>query len=194
MVFDESGQRFYDVDIMGNRSIDVYAWGVTAFILAPGNFYENVPQQAAYEVNTQNGALPTPQTAFEGLVDDSIIGVRIVPIVINSTQNTENRTIAISTPAQVIQTRVPIPPGTLKVQIICQEGALVAADYLIRFDAGDDGTFVGRSDLGIIDINVGQSRSDVVLVPSSSQILFDFVGAGVVSVVGWSIIFVVEAQ
>ncbi len=194
MVFDESGQRFYDVDIMGNRSIDVYAWGVTAFILAPGNFYENVPQQSAYEVNVQNGGQAVPQTEFEGLVDDSIIGVRIVPIVINSTQNTENRTIAISTPDEDILTRVPIPPGTLKVQIICQEGALIAADYLIQFDAGTDGTFAGRSDLGIIDINPGQSRSDVVLVPSSSQILFDFVGAGVVTEVGWSIIFVVEAQ
>lgn len=196
MVFDESGQRFYDVDIMGNRSIDVYAWGVTAFILAPGNFYEGIPQQAAYEVNTQNGGQPIPQTAFEGLVDDSIIGVRIVPIVINSTQNTENRTIAITTPGQIIQTRVPIPPGTLKVQVICQEGATTAADYLIRFDAGDDGTFAGRSDLGIIDINAGQSRSDVVLVPSSSQILFDYVGADPPGpgAVGWSIIFVVEAQ
>lgn len=195
MVFDESGQRFYDVDIMGNRSIDVYAWGVTAFILAPGNFYEGAPQQAAYEVNTSNGGQPTPQTAFEGLVEDSIIGVRIVPIVINSTQNTENRTVTLVRPgADVLTSRIPIPPGTLKVQVICHEDATIAADYLIRFDAGDDGTFVGRSDLGIIDINAGQSRSDLVLVPSSSQILIDYSGAGGSTVTGWSIIFVVEAQ
>jgi hypothetical protein len=180
---------------MGNRSIDVYAWGVTAFILAPGNFYEGAPQQAAYEVNTSNGGQPTPQTAFEGLVEDSIIGVRIVPIVINSTQNTENRTVTLVRPgADVLTSRIPIPPGTLKVQVICHEDATIAADYLIRFDAGDDGTFVGRSDLGIIDINAGQSRSDLVLVPSSSQILIDYSGAGGSTVTGWSIIFVVEAQ
>ncbi|MHC4433707.1 MAG: hypothetical protein ACYTBS_17850 [Planctomycetota bacterium] len=155
MAFDESGQRFYDVDVMGNRSLDIYAWGVTAFILAPGNFYEGRPEQAAYEVSTQNGGLPTPQTAFEGLVEDSIIGVRIVPIVINSTQNTENRTITVVTPARPEDTRIPIPPGTLRVQVICHEDPTIAATYTIRFDAGDDGTFLGRSDLGIIDINPG---------------------------------------
>jgi len=192
MAFDESGQRFYDVDVMGNRSLDIYAWGVTAFILTPGNFYQGVPEQAAYEVDTSNGGLPVPQTEFEGIVEDSFIGVRIVPIVINSTQNTENRTITVVTPGTAVDTRVPIPPGTLRVQAICQDGAAVAANFTLRFDAGNDGTFAGRSDLGILSIVPGQARSDLVLVPNSTQIVITpNVLAGEV---GWSFVFVVEAQ
>jgi len=90
LVFDESGQRFYDVDVLGNRSLDVYAWGITAFILGPKNQVEGFPLEPAYEVNTSNGGVPTPEPAYEGLVEDAIMGVRIIPIVINSTQNREN--------------------------------------------------------------------------------------------------------
>lgn len=192
MVFDESGQRFYDVDIMGNRSMNFYAWGVTAFILAPANV-GSVPEQAAYEVNRGTGG-NIPQTQFAGLVEDAIIGVRIIPIVINSTQNEENRTITVITSNVAAGiTRVPIPPGTTKVQVISHETAAIAATYLIQFDSGNDGTFVGRSDQGIIDINAGESKSDVLLVPDSSQILFT-PGVGSPVSAGWSLIFTVESQ
>ena len=190
MVFDESGQRFYDVDIMGNRSLDVYAWGVTAFVLGPGNF-EAVPEQSVYEVNRGTGG-NLPQTPLAGLVEDAIIGVRVVPIVINSTQNTENRTITVLT-GNVAPTRVPIPPGTRKVQVISHETAAIAASYIIRFDSGDDGTFIGTSGQGIININPAESKSDIILVPDSSQIVFT-PGGGSPAVAGWSLIFTVESQ
>jgi len=195
MAFDESGQRFYDVDMLGNRSLDIYAWGVTAFILAPGNFYEGVPEQTAYEVNTQNGGIEVPQTEFEGIVEDSIIGVRIVPIVINSTQNVENRTVTVVVPAgtPADPARVPIPPGTLKVQVICHDGAAAASAFNLRFDAGNDGTFLGRSDLGILDFNPGQARTDLVNVPNSTQIIIT-PNADPSPETGFSFIFVVESQ
>lgn len=195
MAFDESGQRFYDVDVLGNRSLDIYAWGVTAFILAPGNNYAGVPEQSAYEVNTQNGGTVVPQTQLEGLVEDSLIGVRIMPIVINSTQNTENRTITVVTPggAGVVDpTRVPIPPGTLRVQVLCHDGPLVAPLYTLQFDAGDDGTFLGRSDLGLLEFNPTQARTDLMLVPNCAQIIIT--PPADPGIVGWSFIFVVEAQ
>jgi len=189
MVFDESGQRFYDVDIMGNRSLDVYAWGVTAFVLGPGNFGA-APEQAMYEVNRGTGG-NLPQTALAGLVEDAIIGVRIVPIVINSTQNVENRTITVLT-NDVDVTRVPIPPGTRKVQVISHESAAIAAAYIIRFDSGDDGTFIGSAVQGIININPTESKSEVLLVPNSTQITFTPTPGAPVA--GWSLIFTVESQ
>ena len=189
MVFDESGQRFYDVDILGNRSFDVYAWGVT-FVLGPANA-ATVPDQSFYQVNPGTGG-NLPQTALAGLVEDSIIGVRIVPIVSNSTQNPENRTITVLT-NNVDDTRVPIPPGTRKVQIISHESALVAAAYSIRFDAGNDGTFIGNANMGFIDINAGESKSDIILVPNAAQIVFS-PGALAPAVAGWSLIFTVESQ
>lgn len=191
MVHDESGQRFYDVDILGNRSFDFYGWGVTAFVLGPANV-DAVPEQSMYEVNRNTGGAILPQTPFAGLVEDSIIGVRIVPIVLNSTQNPENRTITVIT-NDVDETRVPIPPGTRKVQIICHEPAIVASTYSIRFDSGDDGTFVGNASQGIININAGESKSDVILVPNSSQIVFTPL-LGAPAAAGWSLIFTVEAQ
>lgn len=190
MVFDESGQRFYDVDILGNRSFDVYAWGVTAFVLGPANV-NVVPEQSFYQVNPGTGG-NLPQTALAGLVEDSIVGVRIVPIAANSTQNPENRTITVLT-NDVDDTRVPIPPGTRKVQVISHETALVAATYSIRFDAGNDGTFIGNANMGFIDINAGESKSDIILVPNAAQIVFS-PGAGAPAVAGWSLIFTVESQ
>ncbi len=189
MVFDESGQRFFDVDVLGNRSFDIYAWGVTAFVLMPGNFDE--PDQTSYQVNPGSGG-DLPQASLGGIVEDALIGVRIVPIVINSTQNDENRTIGVVT-GNVAPTRVPIPPGAKKVQVISTETPLIAASYDIRFDAGDDGTFAGRSDLGVIDINAGQTRSDEILIPNAVQIIFT-PGAGSPAAAGWSLVFTVESQ
>ena len=188
MAFDESGQRFYDTDIIGNRSLDIYAWGVTAFILGPSNAGTN---QGFYEVNTGSGG-NLPQQPLEGIVEDALIGMRIVPIVINSTQNAENRTNTIVVPNNALS-RVPIPPGTLRVQAICQDGPAAAATFPLRFDVGNDGTAAMRTDVGILDINPGQSRSDIVLVPNSSQILIEPSGQSPAAT-GWSFIFEVEPQ
>jgi hypothetical protein len=198
LVFDESGGRYYDVDVLGNRSLDVYAWGVTAFILAPKNEYEGFPLEPAYEVNTSNGGVPTPEPEYGGLVEDAIMGVRIVLIIINSTQNKENRTITAVTPelaagAAIEGTRIPIPPGTLKVQVFCQDGPAAAAGFTLRFDAGNDGTFAGRTDLGILDIPAGQSKTELMLVPNCAQIIIRPNAAPSPSV-GWSFVFVVESQ
>jgi len=187
MAFDESGQRFYDVDVIGNRSMDIYAWGVTAFILGPGN---NGTDQGFYEVNRGSGG-DLPQQGLSGLVEDALIGIRIVPIAINSTQNTENRTVTIVVPNDA-DSIIPIPPGALRVQAICRDGAAAAATFTLRFDTGNDGTAVMRTDVGILDINPGQSRSDLVLIPNASQIIIEPGGSPVST--GWSFIFEVEAQ
>jgi len=191
MVFDESGQRFFDVDVLGNRSFDVYAWGVTAFILMPGNADDIT--QTSYEVDRGSDG-NIPQAPLSGLIEDALIGVRVVPIAVNSTQNDENRTITAVTDGINI-TRVPIPPGARKVQVISHESSTLATSYDIRFDAGNDGTFIGRSDLGIIDINAGETKSDVILIPNAVQIIFTPPAPPPPPVTaGWSLVFTVESQ
>lgn len=187
MVFDESGQRFVDVDIVGNRSLNVYAWGVTAFILGPENFGTD---QSMYQVNPGSGG-GLPQQELGGLVEDSMIGIRIVPVSINVTENPSNRTITVVT-GDAFDTFVPIPPGASRVQVICHENAAAAASYRITFDAGDDGTFIGRPELGVIDMNPGESKSNVVLIPNAAQIRFEPTPGRPDS--GWSLIFTVESQ
>lgn len=199
LIQDESGGRYFDVDIMGNRSFDVYAWAVTTFILVPGN---GGTDQGGYEVlrvPTPPGATtnPAPLQTLSGLVEDSIVAARVVPIVINSTQNEDQRTITIVT-GDVANglTRVPIPPGAKTVQVISHEALSAAANqgYRIYFDAGNDGTFVGRSDLGLIDLNPGTRSSDPVLIPNAAQIIFDPFDPGLGAINGWSLIFTVESQ
>ena len=201
LIQDESGGRYFDVDVLGNRSFDVYAWAVTTFILVPGNAGTDQGGYEVLRVPTPPGATvnPAPLQPLSGLVEDSIVSARVVPIAINSTQNTDQRTIVIVA-GNVANgpTRVPIPPGAKTVQVISHEALLplpaVNQGYRIFFDAGDDGTFAGRSDLGLIDLNPGTRSSDVVLIPNAAQIIFAPVDPGLGPVNGWSLIFAVESQ
>lgn len=193
LIHDESGGRYFDVDVLGNRSFDVYAWAVTVFILVPGNVGTD---QGGYEVNRGSGG-NLPQQALSGLVEDSIVGARVVPIAINSTQNEDQRTITIVT-GNAADTRVPIPPGAKTVQIFSHEVLGDAQNYRIFFDAGNDGTFVGRSDLGVIELNAATRSSDPVLIPNAVQIIFEpFPGPippAPPPANGWSLVFTVESQ
>jgi hypothetical protein len=186
MVNDESGSRFYDFDIMGTRSVDLYAWGVTASILGPGNFGTD---QGFYQVNRNSGGTDVPQVEFGGLVENAIIGVRIIPIVIASLGEPENRTITALTNA-TDPTRVPIPPGTRKLQIINHDSAAAAALFDITFDSGNDGAFPGNSTQGVININAGETKSDVVLVPNCVQVIFT--PQLLAAATAWSLIFSVD--
>jgi len=185
LIHDESGGRYFDVDVLGHRSFDVYAWAVTTFILVP---------EGGYEVNTTPGINPQAQAQFEGLVEDSIVAARVVPIAINSTQNEDQRTIT-TVVGNAASTRVPIPPGAKTVQVISHEALAGVPNqgFRIYFDAGDDGTFVGRSDLGEIDLNPGTRSSDPVFIPNAAQIIFEPVAPPAVSN-GWSLVFTVESQ
>lgn len=197
LIQDESGGRYFDVDVLGNRSFDVYAWAVTTFILVPGNFGTDQGGYEVLRVPTPPGAgvNPAPLQQLSGLVEDSIVGARVVPIAINSTQNTDQRTITILTGNIAAgATRVPIPPGAKTVQVISHEVLGPAQNYRIFFDAGDDGTFVGRSDLGIIDLNPGTRSSDPVLIPNAAQIVFEPFAPDPPPINGWSLIFTVESQ
>ena len=105
MVFDESGQRFVDVDVLGTRSMNLYGFGVTVFALI---------KEDGYEIDRQrdDNALLGP-----GILDQSVVGARIVPIRSNDTKNINNRTVTIiSPPAPAPPTIIPIPPGAKRVQ------------------------------------------------------------------------------
>lgn len=189
LIHDESGGRYFDVDVLGNRSFDVYAWAVTVFILVPGNAGTD---QGGYEVNRGSGG-NLPQQALSGLVEDSIVGARVVPIAINSTQNEDQRTITIVT-GNAADTRVPIPPGAKTVQLFSHEVLGPAQNYRIVFDAGDNGTFLGRSDLGVIELNPTTRSSDPVLIPNAVQIIFEPIAPLPPADNGWSLVFTVESQ
>jgi len=159
MIQDESGQRFFDVDVIGNRSFTVYAFGVSVFLLV---------KPPGYEVDSQNPDSLIPIDAGGLGVEDDVVGARIVPVFTNKTENVQNRTISIT-----IDDRgryvVPIPPGARTVQVFSNEPDPAALPWRLDFWYGraDVGS---RADLGAIDWEGTQSKTAVIAIPNASSI------------------------
>jgi len=126
MVFDESGQRFVDVDVIGTKTMQVYGFGVTVFALI---------KEEGYEIDRQRN----DNEPLAGIVDQSVVGARIIPIRTNFTENPHNRTVTVShpggDPSSVVT--VPIPPGSRKLQVYSIDGAVRFTEYLITMSTGD---------------------------------------------------------
>ena len=184
-VFDESGSRFFDVNIHGTSSFSFYGWGVTTFILLPT--LDGVVQ--GFEVDPVNA---TSQLTFPtGQAENTFATGRIIPTFQNVSQITDQATRTVSVPAGAAGTGImPVPPGARAVRIRANIGvAAVSAAYEINF-ASIPAT--GRPpSLGRISLLPGRLETQLVAVPNAPFIAFD---AGVGDpAVGWIATFVVEA-
>ena len=167
MVHDESGQRFFDVDVIGNRSFSIYAWGVTVFLLVkPGG----------YEVDEQNPGANATLTGNDLGVEDDLIGARVVGIFTNRTESIENRTLTIRIDPSAfgggaLPRVIPIPPGARTVQIFSHE-PLPGPDFRVDFWYGRGLSFLGPGlpGVGRIDFNAGQSRTSIIEIANSPSI------------------------
>lgn len=160
MVHDESGQRFVDVDVLGTRSLNLYGWGVTVFALI---------KEAGYEIDRQVEG----QLQFDGMLDQSIVGARILPIRSNFTQNVNQRTISVQATADNVITIVPIPPGAKTVQVFCADGAARFLEYAVLFgniDPINSGVSGVTATLGVIDPEPGKGSSAIYRIPDSNAI------------------------
>lgn len=93
-------------DILGRRNFEVYALHVQAGFLAPDASYivENRPRDGSKD------------EAYDGIVDQSCVGVTISEVVVNSTQHEDSTSICASLPGVVgSEVLVPIPPGSRRV-------------------------------------------------------------------------------
>lgn len=160
MVHDESGQRFFDADVLGNRSFSLYGWGATVFLLV---------KQNGYEVDAKNPNTNTPLTGNCG-VEDDLVGGRIVGIFTNRTESIQNRTLSIRIdPTQFPgQPRIiPVPPGSRTVQVFANSP--VVAPWILDFWYGRSAA-ASRADVGAIDWNLGQSRTSIIDIPNAPSI------------------------
>jgi len=180
LVHDESGGRYFDVDVLGTRSFNLYGFGVTVFLLIKEN---------GYEVNTADEEQNRPIISDAGTEDD-IVGARIVPIKTNATQNSSIRTITTTADRDLGDTYVPIPPGAKRVQVINHDGAAEAALWEINF-AYNRVTAAARPDVGKIDMIPGLARSPVMEIPNAPAISFS-AGPGTPAT-QWSLAFEVTA-
>lgn len=179
---DESGGRFFDVDILGTRSFQVYAFAVTAFILLP-----SVPDgtQLGFEVDRQN---PTQPTLGPGLIENSFASARVLPIFQNATDITDNVTRTVTVPEEGTGF-IEIPPGTTKVQLrTAFDNTAIPAGYTIAFSAFT--VLTAANALGRIFPVAGTTETDVIEVPNAKFIVFQDVDGGMERT--WIATFVVE--
>jgi len=181
MVHDESGQRFFDVDVLGNRSLSVYGWGVTVFVLI---------KRPGFEFDEQNPQVNSVQASG---YEDDIIGARIVPIFTNKTESVQNRTISITIdPAEFVGLPriIPVPPGSRKVQIFSNNPDPAGAGFQAEFLYGRIDPAI-RSDVGTIDFIAGQSKTDIISIPNAPSIAIR-PRNNLAPLTGFSLVFEVE--
>jgi len=161
MVHDESGQRYFDVDCVGARTLNLYAFGVTVFALV---------KDEGYEIDRQN---PSPPEQFAGLLDQSILGGRIIPIRTNFTENPQNNTVTAAIQPTDLILIVPIPPGANKVQVFCSDGNAEFLNFGVQFTDIDPllpGLSGSNGAQGVIEPQPGQSHSSIYRIPDCNAV------------------------
>lgn len=161
MIHDESGQRYFDFDVIGSRSFDIAAYSVTIFVLVP---------DTGFEVDAQN---PSATTAT-GILQDALVGARVVTAPFEPLAREIQQTQTISMAVGGAVGRMPIPPGARSVQIYAQSAA-AAADiaYDITFEAvsvTDVDPSLANINMGSIILNAATFRSEVIDVPNAQSI------------------------
>jgi len=172
MIHDESGQRYFDFDVLGTRTFAITAYAVSIFILVP---------EGGQEVNRQDpGSVP----ALSGILQDAIVGARVVPMSFERPNRPirQTQTITVGNNLAPLSARMPIPPGAKKVQIYNQSRAANAQLHTIDFDAVSStvvGPTVAVSTMGPIVLDPVTFRSDIIEVPNASSIVFTAFGAAI---------------
>lgn len=164
MVHDESGQRFFDADMIGNRSFSLYGFGATVFLLV---------KQDGYEADFQNPSMNTPLIGNDSGVEDDLIGGRVVGLRTNRTESIQNRTLTIRIdPAAFgglpLPRIIPIPPGAINVQVFTNTPD-PNADYELDFWYGR-ALATGLPEVGRIEFNGASSRTAIIKIPNAPSI------------------------
>lgn len=179
MVFDESGQRFYDTDVLGTRGVTAFGWGMTVFVLA---------KEQSFIIDRQReDNLTVP---FEGLIEQSVIGARIIPIRQNNTRSIDNRTVTFRTAVSQSASAIMVPPGARRVQISSLDLVDPGAFYRWEFRATDPlnpdpGV---NTTMGIIDFDPGKRSTSVLDIPNANVVYARGLNVGGPSAL-WSIVF-----
>lgn len=172
MVSDESGQRFVDADVCGTRTFNLYGFGVTVFALI---------KEDGYEIDRQSDNNPV---LGPGLLDQSVIGSRVIPISANATASPANRTVTMTTNSGD-RVSVPIPTGARRVQGYVNIPNPEADAITVNFSMEDPlnippigvGVFGGRQ--GKIDFSDGAlNRTSIYDVPNANCIVIEHPGVG----------------
>lgn len=166
-------------DILGDRTVEVYGTHIVAGLLAPAN------SVLVYQLPPDGSEDPK----FDGIVDQSTVGVTVHPIVTNSTQSNDECTRCVTVPVGVgaASTVIPIPPGSRYATISTPYTAAALAGFEAYFSWIPPATtvFVGESPSSNMIITgelvaLGQSRR--LHIPGTPFMRFTNASAGPISV------------
>lgn len=191
MIHDESGGRYVDVDIIGTRSLSFYGFSATVFIMIPGT-------TGSYEVSQST---PANNTQLTGLVEDAMVGARVVPYAFPRNNFDPNiTTVSVCHDGTAEESCiVPIPPGSRTVQVLNIGTEANQQNYTLRFDTGPDGVdtataFAGITfSMGPIVINGTTFLSEIIRIPQPSNQIIITSGAGDVDATQFDFMFNVTA-
>lgn len=162
MVNDESGQRYFDVDAMGTRSLILYGFGVTVFALIKAD---------GYEIDRSRGVNPS---LGPGLLDQSVVGSRIITMRTGYSTPIANRTTTIIGLGDNSRTVMPIPPGSRKVQVYPFPIDPASDNVVVHFSNEDllnPSTVLSPGRQGIIDFPAPGARSSIYDIPNCNSIV-----------------------
>lgn len=187
-VYDESGSRFFDVNIHGTSSFSFYGWGVSTFILLPS--LNGVKQGSEVDVQNLSNLQLLP-----GVIENTLATGRIIPIFQNATQITDQITRTTVTPSGAVGgfSSIPIPPGSRAVRIRANIGTApgdLNPGYEINFAVAP--LALRPLSMGRISILPGTVQSALVTVPNATHIVFRAVNPADPEV-EWIATFVTEA-
>lgn len=188
-IHDESGGRYVDVDIIGTRSLSFYAWSATVFIMIPGT-------TGSYEVSQST---PANNANLTGLVEDAMVGARVVPYAFPRNNFDPNHTtVSVAHDGTAEESViVPIPPGARTVQAINIGTTANQQNYTLRFDAGPDGVDTAGAgiifSMGPIVISGTTFVSEVVRIPQPANQIIITSGAAAVDATQFDLMFDVTA-
>jgi hypothetical protein len=163
-IHDRTGGRSLVFDIVGKRSFDVYARSVQCNLLIPEN---------GYQVRGSDAKQISNDDAFDGLVVDSVVGARIVPVVTNTSQIFDNWSITFN--AGVGPTDIYVPIGAKFVQALVTPLA-AAGGLTMSFTARSTTTLdipvPWVSDYGAFPFDATTGLTERVPVPNFGMLRF----------------------
>ena len=161
-------------DILGDRTVEVYALHLTAGILAPAN---------SYDVFTREREDKAPaagvEGAFNGVVDQSCVGVSITSIITTATQTNDQYTRCVSIPvgAGPSSTIIPVNPGSRAVRISTPSAAAALVGFTAAFSwVPPSATLLGGdASAGNVDFTgeiIAQGQTRQLAIPGTPYLRF----------------------
>ena len=152
-------------DVLGSRRFEVYATHVDAGFLAP---------EMSYDIGGRDPS-GADDTTYDGIVDQSYLGVSISMVTTNSTQVSDDYTVVVRIPDAGTPVLVPIPAGS---KTVCITSTTIIVPVLVNFTWNPNLiAWKGNSDLPVTDEVIVNRQTRPLCIPGTPFMRIETQGA-----------------